>query len=67
MFENTQLILDEIKQIRFVICIYTSLRLEIVYTVSCQDSVVRFHRKTNFNDNGLMMRLKKFYFYSFYF
>lgn len=48
---------NEINPILF--CIYTSIRLEIVYTVSCRDSVVKFHRKTNFDDNGLMTRLEK--------
>lgn len=66
-FENTQLIIDEMKQIRFLFCIHTSIRLEIDYIVLCQDSVVKFHRKTSFDDNGLMMRLQTFYFHSFCF
>lgn len=66
-FENTQIVIDEMTQIWYVFCIYTSIRLDMVYTVSCQGSVVKLYRVKNFDDNGLMMQLQKYNFYSFYF
>lgn len=62
-FENTQIIIDEMQQIRFLFYIYTSIRLDIVYTVSCQGSVVKLYRKNNVDDNGLMMQVQQIKFF----
>lgn len=61
-FENTQIINDEMQQIRFLYSIYSSIRLDIVYTVSCQGSVVKLYRKNNVDGNELMMQLQTFLF-----
>lgn len=58
-FEKTQIIIDEMQQIRFLFSIYTSIRLVIIYTVSCKGSVVKSCRKNNVDDNGLIMQLRK--------